>query len=44
MEHIIYTLHDFMLHTESVIYIIMGLSLMGILGFWMFLTQMDEDE
>ena len=39
----IYTLQEYMLHTESVTYIIMGLSLICIVGFWLFLTQMDED-
>ncbi len=43
MEHLIYTLQDFMLHTETITYIIMGLSLFAILGFWLFLTKMDND-
>jgi len=43
MEQTIYTLQDFMLHTENISYIIMGLSLIGILGFWLFLTQTDDE-
>lgn len=34
-----HTLHDFMLHTESVVYIIMGISLFGVLWFWFFLNE-----
>jgi hypothetical protein len=44
MDDIIYTLQDFMLHTESVTYIIMGISLIGVAGFWLFLNQTDKDE
>ncbi len=43
MKETIMTLQEFMLHTESVTYIIMGLSLVGVLGFWFFLTETDED-
>lgn len=43
MEEIIHTLHDYMLHTESVTYIIMGISLFSILGFYLFLNETDED-
>lgn len=43
MEKTIYTLQDFMLKTESITYIIMGLSLIGVLAFWLFLTENDED-
>lgn len=43
MEQTFHTLHDFMLHTESITYIIMGLSLIAVLGFWLFLTQHDDD-
>jgi len=39
-----FTLHDFLLHTESITYILMLLSLLGILGFWLFLTPRDEDQ
>ncbi len=42
MEHTFYTLQDFMLHTESITYIILGVVLIGILGFWLFLTEYDD--
>ena len=40
----IHTLQDFMLHTENNTYIIMAISLVGVLGFWLFLTKKDSDE
>jgi len=43
MEQTIFTLQDFMLHSENITYIIMGLSLVAVLGFWFFLTQHDDD-
>ena len=43
MKDTIYTLQEFMLRTESITYIIMGLSLIGVIGFWLFLTENDED-
>ncbi len=43
MDETIHTLQDFMLRTESVTYIIMGLSLICVLAFWLFLTENDED-
>lgn len=39
-----YTLQDFLLHSESVVYIIMGLSLFIFLGFWFFLTGRDNED
>jgi len=44
MENMIYTLQDYMLHTENITYIIMGMSLVGIVGFFLFLTGKQEDE
>ena len=44
MDDMIYTLQNFMLHTENVTYIIMGISLIGVLGFWLFLTRTDKDK
>ncbi len=44
MENTIYTLQEYMLHTESITYIIMGLSLFCVVGFWLFLTKYDEEE
>ncbi len=43
MEDTLYTLQDFMLHTESITYIIMGISLICVVGFWLFLTGTEED-
>lgn len=43
MNETIHTLHEYMLHTENITYIIMGLSLVCILGFWLYLTETDED-
>ena len=42
MEQVIYTLHEFMLHTKSITYILMGCALAGFVGYWMFLTGRDE--
>ncbi len=42
MENTFYTLQDFMLHTETVTYIILAAALVGILGFWLFLTEYDD--
>ena len=43
MNDMIHTLQDFMLHTESNTYILMGVYLVCMVGFWMFLTQKDEE-
>ncbi len=42
METIFYSLHDFMLHTKTITYILMGLGVVGLLGYWLFLTGRDE--
>lgn len=42
METIFYTLHDFMLHTKTITYLVMGGILIGLLLFWRFLTERDE--
>ena len=39
-----YTLHDFLVYTKGAAYILMGVTLLGILGFWLFLTGRDEDK
>ena len=39
----IQTLHDFMLHTKNIVYILIVAALLGITGFWLFLTDRDED-
>ena len=43
MEQAFYTLQDFMVHTKAVVYVLMGLWLVGVVGFWHFLTGRDED-
>jgi len=42
MEAYFYTLHDFMLHTKSVTYIILGGILIAFPLFWRFVTDRDE--
>jgi nitrogen regulatory protein PII-like uncharacterized protein len=39
----IYTLQDFMLHTKNITYVLLVVALIGITGFWLFLTERDED-
>jgi hypothetical protein len=43
MESAIHTLHDFMFRTESITYILIVASLIGIAGFWIFLSGSDKD-
>jgi hypothetical protein len=43
MEPTIHTLQDFMLHTENVAYILIVAALIGLTGFWVFLSGRDED-
>ncbi|MEE4608813.1 MAG: hypothetical protein V2L15_07990 [Desulfobacteraceae bacterium] len=42
METIFYTLHDFMLHTKTITYLVMGGILIGLPLFWRFLSERDE--
>ncbi|MFZ5562611.1 MAG: sulfate respiration complex protein HmcD [Thermodesulfobacteriota bacterium] len=42
MESAIHTLHEFMLRTESITYILIVAGLIGITLFWRFLTERDE--
>ena len=42
MDSIFYSLQDFMVCTKSVVYILMGLGVLGLLGYWIFLTGRDE--
>jgi hypothetical protein len=44
MEGTLHTLHDYMLHTESITYILIVGALVGITFFYRFLTDRDEDE
>lgn len=43
MENIFYTLQDFLTHTKGMAYILIVLTLIGLLGFWNFLTARDDD-
>lgn len=43
MEEIYHTLHEYLLHTESITYLIIVVWLIGIIGFVRFLTERDED-
>ncbi len=43
MESTIHTLHEFMLRTESMTYILIVTALIGITGFWLFLSGQDDD-
>jgi len=44
MDGMLHTLHEFMVYTKGVTYILMVLALLGITGFWLFLTGGDEAE
>ena len=43
METVYQTLQDFMTHTEGVTYVLIVLILLGMLGFWRFLVERDDD-
>jgi hypothetical protein len=43
MDPIFYTLQDFMTYTESVTYLLVLATLIGMTVFWWFLTGKDED-
>ena len=42
MDARFYTLHDFLLHSKSITYILMGAILIGLLLFWFFLSGRDD--
>ena len=42
MENAIFTLQDFMTHSKSITYLLMGGTLVVLLLFWNFLTARDE--
>jgi hypothetical protein len=42
MEKVFYTLHDFMLRTESITYILIVVALCGFIFFWRFLSERDD--
>ncbi len=39
----IHTLQEFMIHTKNITYLLMVVALVGITGFWLFLTARDDD-
>ncbi|MDR0338824.1 MAG: hypothetical protein LBH65_00945 [Desulfovibrio sp.] len=43
MDNVFYSLHDFMVCTKSLTYILMGLGVLGLLGYWIFLTGRDDN-
>ena len=43
MDNIFFTLQDYLTHTKGVAYILIVLILLGMLGFWNFLTGRDDD-
>lgn len=43
MDGTFHTLHEFMIHTENVTYWLILASLLGIVGFWRFLSGRDAD-
>jgi hypothetical protein len=42
MENVINTLHDFMLRTESLTYLLIVAALCGFIFFWRFLSERDD--
>ena len=42
MDALFYTLHDFLLLSKSITYMLMGAILVGLLLFWLFLSGRDE--
>jgi hypothetical protein len=42
MDTVFHSLHDFMLRTESITYILIVAALIGITGFWLFLSDSDD--
>ena len=44
MEGMLHTLHDYMVYSKGITYILIVLALFGITGFWLFLTGGDEEE
>ena len=43
MESQFYTLHDFLVHVKGGAYFLMGAIVLGLLGFWLFITGRDDD-
>lgn len=42
MDQSFYSLHEFMLHTKSIAYVLVGIGLVVLAGFWCFLSGRDE--
>lgn len=42
METIFYSLQDFLVHTKTITYILMGLGLFGLLGYFLFVMGREE--
>lgn len=38
-----YTLHDFMLHSKGVTYVLMGLAVLGLLVVWLWLNDRSDE-
>ena len=43
MDYGFHTMHDFMVFTKGAVYYLMGVAILGILGFWLYLTGRDEE-
>jgi len=44
MDGMFFTLHDFFQHTENITYILIVAILVGMVGFWRFLTGRDDGD
>ncbi len=44
MDKTFYTLHDFLVYTKGAAYILMAVSVLGVLGFWLYITGRDEEK
>ena len=42
MHTVFYTLQDFLLHSKGVTYVLMGVALVSMLGYWLFITDRDK--
>ena len=43
MENHFTSLHEFLVYTKGAAYYLMGATVLGILGFWLFITGRDEE-
>lgn len=44
MENTFFTLQDMMVYTKGAAYWLMGATVLGILGFWLYITGRDEEK